>query len=141
MKVREIMSTDVQRISSSAMVSEAAEKMRVFNIGCLPILEDNKIVGMLTDRDIVIRAIAAGSNPRMTIIKDIFTPNIIRCYEDDDIETAATIMEVHRVRRLVVIRNDNSVAGILSLGDLASKANIDHLTYEIMERVCEPVRG
>ena len=74
MKVREIMSTDVQRISSSAMVNEAAEKMRVFNIGCLPILEDNKIVGMLTDRDIVIRAVAAGINPRMTIVKDIYTP-------------------------------------------------------------------
>ena len=141
MKVREIISTHVQRISSSAMVSEAAEKMRIFDIGALPILEDNKIVGMLTDRDIVIRAIAAGLDPKMTAIKDVYTPNVLSCFEDDEIETAARIMEDNQVRRLVVLGNDNNVVGMISLGDLAFKTDVDHLTWEILERVCEPTRG
>ncbi len=141
MKAREIMSTYVQSISSSAMVSEAAERMRIFDIGALPILEDNKIVGMLTDRDIVIRVIAAGLDPKMTVIKDAYTPNIISCFEEDEIETAARIMEDNQVRRLVVLGDDSTVAGILSLGDLALKTNIEHLTWEILERVCEPTHG
>jgi CBS domain-containing protein len=141
MKVREIMSTHVQRISSSAMVSEAAEKMRIFDIGALPVLEENKIVGMLTDRDIVIRAIATGLDPKMTVIKDVFTPNVFCCSQEDDIETAARIMEDNQVRRLVVLGDDNSVVGMLSLGDLALKTSVDHLAFEILEKVCEPTRG
>jgi CBS domain-containing protein len=140
MKVRDVMSHHVQRISSSAMVSEAAEKMRIFNIGILPILEDNKIVGMLTDRDIVIRVVAAGLNPKITVIKDVYTPDAICCHEDEDIETVASIMEDNQVRRLLVLDHDDNVAGILSIGDLALKTNIDHLTDEILEKVCEPAR-
>jgi CBS domain-containing protein len=141
MKVREIMSTHVQRISSSAMVSEAAERMRIFDIGALPVLEEDKVVGMLTDRDIVIRAVAAGLDPKMTVIKDVFTPNVLCCFQEDDIETAARIMEDNQVRRLVVLGDDNTVVGMLSLGDLALKTKINHLAYEILERVCEPARG
>jgi CBS domain-containing protein len=141
MKVREIMSTHVQRISSSAMVSEAAEKMRIFDIGALPVLEDNKIVGMLTDRDIVIRAVAAGLDPKMTVIKDVFTPNILSCSQEDEIETAAKIMEDNQIRRLVVLGDDNTVVGMLSLGDLALKTGIDYLAFDILERVCEPARS
>ena len=140
MKVREIMNTLVQQISSGAMVSEAAERMRIFDIGALPVLEDSKIVGMLTDRDIVIRAVAAGLGPKMTVIKDVFTPNVLCCFHEDEIETAAKIMEDKQVRRLVVLGDNNTVAGILSLSDLALKASIDHLKYEILERVCEPER-
>ena len=140
MKVKEIMSTHVQSISSSAMVSEAAERMRIFDIGALPVLEDKKIVGMLTDRDIVIRAVAAGLDPKMTVIKDVFTPNILSCSQEDEIETAAKIMEDNQVRRLVVLGDDNAVVGMLSLGDLALNTSIDHLTWEILEKVCEPAR-
>jgi len=141
MKVREIMSSHVQRISSSQMVSEAAERMKTFDVGALPILEDNKIVGMLTDRDIVVRAVAAGLDPKMTVVKDVFTPEVLCCSEEDDIETAAKIMEDNQVRRLVVLGDDQTVVGMLSLGDLALKTSNDYLTYEVLERVCEPTRG
>ncbi len=140
MKVRDVMSHHVQRISSSAVVSEAAEKMRIFNIGTLPILEDNKVVGMLTDRDIVIRVVAAGLNPKVTVIKDVYTPDIISCYTDDDLESAARIMEDNQVRRLLVLDHNDNIAGVLSIGDLALKTKIDYLTYEILEKVCEPAR-
>ena len=141
MKVREIMSSHVKQISSSAMASEAADKMKTFDVGALPILEDNKIVGMLTDRDIVVRAIATGMDPKMTVIKDILTPEVLCCFEEDDISTAARIMEDNQVRRLVVLDNDKTVVGMISLGDLALKTSNDHLTYEILERVCGPARG
>jgi CBS domain-containing protein len=136
MKVREIMSSHVQLISTSQMVSEAAERMKTLDIGALPILEDNKIVGMLTDRDIVVRAVAAGLNPKMTVVKDVFTPEVLCCSEEDDIETAARIMEDNQVRRLVVLGDDQAVVGMLSLGDLALKTSNDHLAYEVLERVC-----
>ncbi len=141
MKVREIMSSHVQQISSSAMVAEAAEKMNTFDIGALPVLENNTIVGILTDRDIVIRTVAAGLDPKTTVIKDIITPGIFCCCEQDNIETAAQIMEDHQVRRLVVLAEDKTVVGMVSLGDLALKTSNDHLTYEVMERICEPTRG
>ena len=141
MKVREIMSSPVKQISSSAMVSEAADKMKTFDVGALPILEDNKIVGMLTDRDIVVRTIAMDMDPKMTVIKDIFTPEVLCCFEEDDISTAAKIMEDNQVRRLVVLDNEKTVVGMISLGDLALKTSNDHLAYEILERVCEPTRG
>jgi CBS domain-containing protein len=141
MKVREIMSSPVKQISSSAMVSEAADKMKTFDVGALPILEDNKIVGMLTDRDIVVRTIAMDMDPKMTVIKDIFTPEVLCCFEEDDISTAAKIMEDNQVRRLVVLDNEKTVVGMISLGDLALKTSNDHLAYEILERVCEPARN
>lgn len=140
MKVRDIMSHHVQLVSSSAMVNEAAEKMGAFNIGALPIIEDNKIAGMLTDRDIAIRVVAAGLNPKMTVIKNVYTPGIITCYEDDYIEIAARIMEDNQVRRLLVLGDDSNTAGILSIGDLALKTNRGHLTYKILEKVCEPAQ-
>ena len=141
MKIREIMSSHVQSISSSAMVSEAAERMKRFDVGSLPILEDNKIVGMLTDRDIVVRAVAAGLDPKMTVVKDVFSPEIMYCSEEDDIEAAAKIMEDSQVRRLVVLGDNQTVVGMVSLGDLALKTSNDHLTYEVLERVCKPTRG
>ena len=141
MKVREIMSSPVKQISSSAMVSEAADKMKTFDVGALPILEDNKIVGMLTDRDIVVRTIAMDMDPKMTVIKDIFTPEVLCCFEEDDISAAAKIMEDNQVRRLVVLDNEKTVVGMISLGDLALKTSNDHLAYEILERVCEPARN
>jgi len=140
MKVREIMSSHVQSISFSAMVSEAAEKMKIFDIGALPILEDNKIVGMLTDRDIVVRAAAAGLDPKTTVVKDVFTPEVMCCSEEEDIEAAGKIMEDSQVRRLVVLGDDQTVVGMVSLGDLALKTSNNHLTYEVLKRVCEPTR-
>lgn len=140
MKVKEVMSTNVKQISTNAMISEAAEKMKTFNIGVLPIFDNNKIVGLLTDRDIVVRAIAAGLDPKTTLIKNVYTPEVLSCSEDDDIETAAKIMEDNKVRRLMVFSNTQTLAGILSVGDLALKTSKDHLTYEVLEKVCEPAR-
>ena len=138
MKVRDIMSTSVQCISSSSTLSEAADLMKSFDVGILPVLEDNNILGMITDRDIVTRSVAMGMNPKLSIVRDVFTPQVLSCSEEDDLETAASIMEENQVRRLVVLDENKKAVGIISVGDLALRTGNDHLTYEILEKVCEP---
>ncbi|MCE5186058.1 MAG: CBS domain-containing protein [Planctomycetaceae bacterium] len=138
MRVREIMSTHVQQIRSDASVSEAADTMRNFDVGILPVLEGNKVVGILTDRDIVIRAVAAGLDPEETTVRDVMTSDVLGCSFDDDVETVAQIMEDNQVRRLVVLNDQQLVVGIVSLGDLAVKSRDERLSYEVLEKVCEP---
>lgn len=139
MRVREIMSTHVQQIRSDASINEAADMMRNFDVGILPVVESNRVVGILTDRDIVIRAVAAGLDPEETTVKDVMTSNVLCCSFDDDIETVARMMEENQVRRVIVLNDQELVVGIVSLGDLAVKGHDEHLSYEVLERVCEPV--
>jgi CBS domain-containing protein len=139
MKVREIMSTNVQQISGDSTVKQAADQMKSSGVGALPVFEQNRLIGMLTDRDIVLRAVAAGRDPNTTSVKEIVTPRVFSCSEEDDIESAARIMEENQVRRLVVISRDNRTIGILSISDLATKSHNEHLSYEVLEKICEPV--
>ncbi len=141
MKVREIMSTHVRQIESHVMLSDAAERMREYDVGILPVVEDYKTVGLITDRDIVVRAIAAGMDPRATAVKESMTPEIAHCDEDDDLQPAARLMEDQQIHRLVVLNHEGTVVGILSIGDLAFRTSDEHLAYEVLERVCEPVRS
>jgi CBS domain-containing protein len=138
MKVREIMSSHVHQISSSAMLREAAERMRIFDTSVLPVVEYNKIVGTITDRDIIVRAISAGMDPRTTPVKDAMTPGATCCSEQDDADRAAAIMEDSHVDRLVVLSPDNKAVGMLSIGDLVV-AGAGHLMYEAIDRICGPV--
>lgn len=138
MRIRDIMSTHVQQIRSDASVSEAADMMRNFDVGILPVLEGNRVVGIVTDRDIVIRTVAAGLDPDETNVKDVMTSDVLCCSFDDDIETAARLMEDNQIRRLIVLNDQELVVGIVSLGDLAVKSHDEHLSYEVLERVCEP---
>src|SRR5512138_1581901 len=102
MKVREIVSQPVSQISSSAMLSEAADRMRTSKTNALPVVENNRIVGLITDRDIAIKAAAAGMNPRTTPIGHVMARQVACCSEQDEVEEAARIMEGHQVHRLVV---------------------------------------
>jgi CBS domain-containing protein len=138
MQVREIMSHNVKQISSTATIGEAAECMREYDVGALPVTQDRKTVGVITDRDIVIRAIAADMDPRITPVKEAMTPELVCCEEYDRIEDAARIMEDRQVRRLLVVDSADRVVGILSVSDLAMKTGNEHLAYEVIERICEP---
>jgi CBS domain-containing protein len=141
MKVREIISRPVSQISSSAMLSEAIDRMRTFHTSALPVVENRRIVGLITDRDIAIKAAAAGMNPRTTPIGHVMAREVACCSEDDEVEEAARIMEGHRVHRLVVLRADGRAVGILSVGDLALQAGDEQPGPEFRKRSCEPVRG
>ena|ERR1044071_2439439 len=118
-QLKDIMTTEVEVISPQDTLRDAAQKMRVHNVGFLPVCEDDQVLGAITDRDITVRATADGVNPDKPIKEFITTP-IISCFDDDDIEKAANLMEEHQIRRVVILsRNDQHLAGVISLGDVA----------------------
>jgi CBS domain-containing protein len=141
MKVREIMSQPVSQISASAMLSEAADRMRRCNTSALPVVEDNRVVGVITDRDIALKAAAAGLNPTTTPIRHVMMRPAVCCSEEDEVEDAARIMEGHQVHRLVVLRADGKAVGILSVGDLALQAGGEHAGRLARQPRCEPIAG
>ena len=138
MKVREIMSSPVEMIAPDAMITEAADKMKSYDIGVLPVEKDGDIVGIITDRDIVVRAIADKLDPRKTPVSKAMTFDAMCCSEDTDMEEAARIMEVKKIHRLLILDDNDEVSGILSIGDIAIKLRDEHLLYEVLEKVCEP---
>jgi CBS domain-containing protein len=139
MQVANAMTRGVECIRPGDTIADAAKRMADLNVGSLPVCGDNdKLIGMITDRDITIRATAAGCHPDKTLVRDILTPEIFCCFEDQHVDEAAQIMQERQVRRLVVLNNDNRLVGILSLGDVAVKTHNDRLSGEALERVSEP---
>jgi CBS domain-containing protein len=112
--------------------------MKAFNVGMLPVIEDNQLVGAVTDRDITIRAIADGRDPASVKVRDVMTTDMAYCYEDQDIEEAARLMERRQIRRLPVLNRSQHLVGILSLGDIAVRTGREDLAGEVLERVSEP---
>jgi CBS domain-containing protein len=131
MKVQEIMSKKVNFINVNTSVAEAAAKMKEFDIGALPVAEGEKFKGILTDRDITLRCIAAGKDPKATRACDVMTPKISYVYTDDDLETAAKVMSSKQIRRLLVLNHDKKMAGFVSMGDLCRGSKNEHLAAEV----------
>src|SRR5262245_27370279 len=99
---------------------------------------NDRLVGMLTDRDIVVRAVAEGSDPRTTRVGDATTPDILYCFEDQDVREAARLMRENHVRRVVVLNRDKRLVGIVSLGDLAVESGEEGLAGRTLQKVSEP---
>ncbi|HMA95539.1 MAG TPA: CBS domain-containing protein [Polyangiaceae bacterium] len=118
MQVHEIMTKNVKVIDSSATLVEAAEVMRDEDVGALPVGEGGRPIGMLTDRDIVVRALAEYKDPAHTTVREVITPRVTTIYADRDVNEAAELMAKDQVRRLLVIDHRQSPIGILSLGDI-----------------------
>ena len=139
MQVKEVMTFGVECVSPDATLREAAQRMKELNVGPMPICgHDDRLAGIITDRDITVRAVAAGLDPSTTKVCDVMTPNIIYCYEDQDISDAAHMMEQNQIRRLVVLNRDKRMVGILSLGDLAVDTGDEQLAGHTLEAVSEP---
>jgi len=118
MKVSEVMTRDVRLIEPTQTIQEAARLMAELDTGIMPVREGDRLVGMITDRDIAVRAVAQGRGPD-TPIRDIMTDEVKYCYEDDDTDDAARNMADIQVRRLPVLTRDKRLVGIISLGDMA----------------------
>ncbi len=118
MKVSEVMTRDVRLIEPTQTIREAARLMAELDAGIIPVREGDRLVGMITDRDITVRAVAQGRGPD-TPVRDIMTDDVKYCYEDDDTEDVARNMADIQVRRLPVLTRDKRLVGIISLGDLA----------------------
>jgi CBS domain-containing protein len=123
MKVREIMHNGVTWEEPGTPVVELAQKMRAEDIGAIPIGENDRLVGMVTDRDIVTRAIANGKNLDRLTARDVMSNNIFYCRTDSDIGEAVRIMGKHCVRRLPVINEHKRLVGMLSLGDISAASD------------------
>jgi CBS domain-containing protein len=139
MQVKEIMTSGVECVSPDTTLREAAQKMKELDVGPLPICgDDDRLAGIITDRDITVRAVAAGLDPSTAKARDIMTPDIIYCFEDQDISDAAHMMEQNQIRRLVVLNRDKRLVGIVSLGDLAVDTGDEQLAGHTLEAVSEP---
>ncbi len=121
MKINELMSRDVEIVDPDMSVTDAACKMRDLDTGFLPVGENDRLVGMITDRDIAVRAVAEGKDPKTCHVRDAMTKDVIYCFEDQDCDEAAELMAEHQVRRLPILNRDKRLIGILSLGDIALK--------------------
>jgi CBS domain-containing protein len=119
MQVREVMTKDVTLISPDETIAQAAKMMGDTDCGALPVGENDRLVGMITDRDIVLRAVARGKSPAETKVRDAMSPGIKYVFEDESAETAAQSMSRLQVRRLPVLNRNKRLVGVVALGDLA----------------------
>ena len=134
MIVKDVMHKFVEELSSTATLQAAGERMRDASVGFLPIVESGKVIGVITDRDLVVRGVAAGLDPKTTRVAHLRTPEVVSCSPEDSLAAARGLMERFLVRRLVVLNEKRAPVGVISLDDLArvpggadAHAVIDHL--------------
>jgi len=135
-KISEVMTRDVRIASPSQTIREVAAAMADGDVGSLPVGENDRLVGMITDRDIVLRAVAKGLDPK-TQVREVMTDRIQYCFEDDDIESVAENMAELGVRRLAVLNRDKRLVGIVALSNIASCGE-NRATKTMLKGVAEP---
>jgi CBS domain-containing protein len=134
MKVKQAMHEAVHWVNPSASIKELAKLMLEHDIGAIPIGENDRLVGMVTDRDIVCRCVAAGLDMSQTAARDVMSRGIVYCRDEEEVDDAARIMETKKIRRLPVINKDKRMVGMLSIGDVCH-AGSRELTGEVMQAV------
>lgn len=123
MKVKDAMHPGATWIDPQEPLTDVAERMRVDDIGALPVGEDDRLIGMVTDRDIVVRGLGGGNDPIHLTARDVMSGPIVYCTANEELEDAVRIMERNRIRRLPVIDENRRMVGMLSLGDIAARAS------------------
>ena len=137
MKVAECMTQEVEVITPDQPISEAAQFMLRADAGALPVSDGERLIGMVTDRDIAVRAVAEGRGPD-TPVRDVMTDEVLYCFDDDEIEAVALKMSDRQVRRMPVLsREDDRLVGIVSLGDL-SRSDRDDAASIALDGITDP---
>jgi len=139
-KVREVMTDRPRCVTLETPISEVAELMESEDIGSLPVLEGELLAGMVTDRDIVIRAIAKGKDPRGMPVREVASREPVTVYAEDDLSNALKKMAIEQVRRLPVVDDDNRLVGVLSQADVAIEAK-DKSVGEMVEEISKSPTG
>lgn len=137
MKIREIMTPDAQCVGPEETLVDAAALMRQLDVGVLPVCNEGAVVGMITDRDIAIRAVAEARAPATTRVREIMSPGTVYVFEDQDVDEVVQVMEDHQIRRAPVMTREKKLVGIVSLGDIAVDASAS-LSGEALKRVSQP---
>ncbi len=136
MKISEVMTTDVETVTPDQSAREAARFMLRAEAGSIPVTEGDRVIGMITDRDIAVRGVAEGRGPD-TPVRDLMTDHIICARQDDNVDDVAQRMSDEQVRRLPVVDEDERLVGIVSLGDLAREARGEE-AHQALEGVSQP---
>jgi CBS domain-containing protein len=137
MQLRDIMTKPVETVAPTASLVDAARKMLIQDIGALPVTDEQRVVGIITDRDIAIRAIANGLDPADTKVQEVMSNEVFSCGADSDVQDACQLMEEKQVRRLVVTDDGKGVIGIVSLGDMALQLR-EEQAGEVLREVSQP---
>ncbi len=137
--IKDVMTRGVEVISPETTLTQAAEKMRHFNIGPVPVCDGDRLVGVVTDRDLVVRGIAMGHDPLTSKVSSVMTEDVEVIHVEADLEEAAELMKDKQIRRLLVVDDHQNLVGILSLGDLAQEAD-DTTAARTLEHISEPSR-
>jgi len=137
MKVRDIMTATVDSIRSADSISYAAQRMAEDDMGALPVLSEGRLAGIVTDRDIAVRGVAAGISTQAPVSR-VMSENVATCTPDDSIETALALMSREQIRRMPVCDLDDEVIGIVTLADLAKRDPDKREVTETLVDICEP---
>jgi CBS domain-containing protein len=137
MKIQEVMTPDVSYVEPDTPILEIARKMREADIGSTPVIEHDRLVGMVTDRDIVVRVVAEGRPTQTATARDAMSPGILYCFDDDSVEDVLEKMGDQQIRRLPVVNRDKRLVGVVSLGDL-SLTGRRKATGEALEEISQP---
>jgi len=138
MKVKDCMCHEVAYLTPDSSVEECAKMMCNKHIGCIPVCDNNKtIVGIVTDRDVILRTIACNKDIKSTPISDIMTCKVCSCLEDEEVNEAEKKMSEEQIRRLPVVDKNNKIIGIITLGDLCKNKNVDSQEVsKTLENIC-----
>lgn len=139
MLVKELMTKNVASVNPESVVTEAARLMQQHNVGAIPVCDQSGVVGMVTDRDIVVRNVAHGTSPSATKVKDVMTANITTVSPNMGIEEASNMMAKNQIRRVPVVENSKLV-GMLSLGDLATEPMYNMEAGSALSEISRPVK-
>jgi CBS domain-containing protein len=122
MQVNQVMTNKVTWVAPDAALPDIARKMRDEDFGAMPVAEDDRLIGMITDRDIVVRCVALDGDVRSTTARQVMSPRVLYCFDDESVENVLQNMGANQVRRLPVINRDKRLVGVVSLGDLSKAA-------------------
>jgi CBS domain-containing protein len=138
MKAKDIMTAKPESVTPGTNIADVARIMRDMNVGVVPVADDDRLLGVITDRDITIRVTAAGMAPQDVTVQDFMSPNVVTVSPDDDVEDVRKLMADNQIRRVMVTDSDKLV-GVISLGDVAlNEKDKDARTGEVLEKVSEP---
>jgi len=138
LRIKDVMTPQAEVISPDATTEDAASVMKTLDIGVLPVCDEEGLVGILTDRDLVVRVLAATRDPKAVLVGEAMTPSVVYCFEDDDVEHAATVMAGQQIRRLPVLDKNRKLVGIVSVGDIAVQSQDHQMTGKVLEDVSQP---
>lgn len=138
MQIRELMTANAECTGPDATIQQAAQRMKELDVGSLPVCENDRLIGIVTDRDIILRSVSEGHDPARHHVKEAMSNDLFYCQADQKVEEVADLMARKQIRRVPVLDGDKRLVGIVSLGDLAVQARDDRLVGEALEQISEP---